>query len=199
MKRQVAIFGLAANPIHLGHIAIAQEVSKHFNEVWISPCYAHKFNKELIDDSYRLEMCILATCGIKKLNLSTREIEAKWTGNTYDWLQNLKAINESLLYKVGDEYSFIIGQDNADSIDKWSNYEKLIAEYRFVVLPREAGESQTQANWYLNPPHLFLKDAKIPHISSTMIRDGFKTDPESVREFLHPNVFKFIQKHSLYR
>jgi nicotinate-nucleotide adenylyltransferase len=186
-RRKVAILGLAANPIHNGHIAIANEVAKHFDLVWIVPCYKHMFAKNMADAEHRYQMCLLATKGsAKNVFVSKFEIEQKLECSTYDFLKLLQKASPDF------DFAFIIGQDNSDNIEKWKHHNELISEFTFVVVPRP-GMTPTDA-WYRKTPHVFLEEFKPPDVSSTMIRN----DIQSSVNFLHPDVVNYIQEYKLY-
>lgn len=188
--KKVAIYGTAANPIHIGHVAIVQEVAKHFDEVWLSPCYIHKFSKKLIDGQARLTMCKLALKNIPNVVLSDIEIKQKWEYGTYDMLSKMKDMFNNI------EFHFVIGQDNANNIKKWQHWEKLIAEFGFVVLPRLSLPLQS---WYSQAPHLYLENFKPINVNSTNIRNMISNSDESVQTCLHPDVLEFIKEHELYQ
>src|SRR5574343_117220 len=66
-KLEIAILGGAFNPIHIGHIQLAQFILQLgiFDEVWLMPSYNHMFKNDIVSSEHRLEMCKLA---IKKDN-----------------------------------------------------------------------------------------------------------------------------------
>ena len=190
MLKKVVIFGLAGNPIHVGHTAIAKELTKHCDEVWLSPCYSHMHNKEMASPTDRLEMCRLAVAEIKNVKVSPIEINHQWARSSYEFLCQLRETFDDT------DFSFCIGQDNADAIEKWKFYDKLIAEFPFIVVPRNGWTPENVVNerWYDRKPHLFLEDFKTYNISSTLIRKS----PKTMQDALHPKVSRYIKKHHLY-
>jgi len=198
MSKKIAILGLAANPIHIGHIAVATYVADFLvDEVWISPCYSHMHNKEMVDPQHRLAMCRLAvdsdlqfdvdSSTRHKIKVSSIEIEEKWQLSTYEALSRLKKTMPEV------DFYFIIGQDNADNIHKWKYSEQLLKEFTFIVLSRDQESKNIENQWYLNPPHLFISNFKIP-ISSTDIRHSL----EGNKFYLPPKVYDYIIEHKLY-
>ena len=186
MNKQVVIFGLAANPIHAGHIAVAKELAKHKDEVWLSPCCSHMHDKRMANAQDRLEMARLAIDSLEKIKICSIEIDEELAIPTYEFLNKLKDRYPEI------DFSFAIGQDNADSIEKWKYHKELITEFPFVVLPR--GEEQGNGQWYTKSPHIFLPTFELLEISSTEIRQNV----EQNKQWLHPAVYEYIQQHKLY-
>lgn len=164
----IALFGGAFDPIHNGHLELANQVSKIFDQVWLVPCYGHTHGKNMTLAETRLSLCKDALYVLEndKIVLSDFEIVNKITTGTYDSLvlfsQNFSQHN----------FSVVIGQDNAETINTWENYEKLISEFSFVVFPR--GDLLPHpSSWYLKEPHKFL-DIMIPSYSSREVRKLIK-------------------------
>ena len=59
--KKVGLYGGGFDPIHLGHKELIDFVIEQcdFDEIWLMPAYAHTFNKNMIDCSYRIDMCNL--------------------------------------------------------------------------------------------------------------------------------------------
>lgn len=196
-KVNVAIFGGAFDPVHNGHIAAAKFVlntSKTFDEVWLMPANRHMLGKKMTNVEDRIKMCELAAAGDGRIKVSRYEVENDLAGETYHAMTKL--MNEDY---AKDQYDFsvIIGQDNANSFDKWVNYDLLERLCRFVVVSR-IGEEPNDADWYRKPPHIYLKaEDEIPGWSSSMIRGGILcgNDPSP---FLDPAVRDYIKENGLY-
>jgi len=209
-KTKVAILGGAYNPIHLGHIRTAQFVlntSKSFDEVYLMPCFNHMYGKELLSAKHRLEMCRLSAQVDGRIKVLDYEIKHKLSGETY---QTIKKLQEDKAYKNTHDFSLIIGQDNANSFDKWVNSEYLEKLIPFVVVPREGVEVNKKVNWYLKAPHIYLnnEDSKIGEISSTSIRTLLSAywcnvDKErwyeKLSHYLDMNVLNYIIANKLYQ
>lgn len=205
-KIKVALLGGAFNPVTDGHIKLAQFVlntSKTFDEVWIIPCYTHMYNKVLVSPEHRLEMCTLAAKIDARIKVFDYEIQNKFRGETYHLLVNL--LNEPFA-KNEIDFSWIIGLDNANTFDKWVNYELLEKLIRFVVIPRKGILPDPKVDWFFKSPHIYLcGETDIPEISSTDIREAikiyWKTGGVSslIKNFLDPNVFEYIKANSLYK
>ena len=200
-KINVAVLGGAFDPITTGHVKLAQFVlnsSKTFDEIWIMPCFNHMYNKSMASAYDRLEMCKLAVAIDGRIQVSDYEIKNALRGETYHLVKRL--LNEDFA-KNRYDFSFIIGLDNANTFNKWVNYEELERMCRFVVVPRKGIVRDESANWYLKQPHIYLSpDNDIPEISSTEIRTWLKDpkDPISDVPFLDKNVLNYIINNRLY-
>ena len=85
-KTKVAILGGAFNPIHNGHIQLAQFVlnaSGEFDEVWLMPANNHMYNKDMASPEHRLKMCELAAKKDARIKVFDYEIAHNLKGETY--------------------------------------------------------------------------------------------------------------------
>ena len=198
-KINVAILGGAFNPIHNGHIQLAQFVldsTNTFDEVWLMPAYNHMYNKDMVDSEKRLEMCKIACKIDHRIKTFDFEIKHKLRGETYYFIKKLKEEKKLL-----DKYNFalIIGLDNANSFDKWVNYEELEKVAQFIVVPRKGIKRDYDVDWYLQKPHIFINsETPILDISSTEIRNMIKENNNNIFNFLDNNIFNYIKTNNLY-
>lgn len=191
---QIAIFGGAFNPPTIGHVKLIEFLLLNgFSEVWMMPCYNHKYNKDLVDSDHRINMCNISIRNIGNAKVFDYEIRNKLDGSTYNLLQSLK--NDNI---YSDNIYFVMGVDNANTFYKWKNYEDLKNEANFVVVSRNGVNIDKDVTWYRHGQHKFY-DARdfIPETSSTSIRNHFN---DGLRPFpmLDDEVFKYIKKNKLY-
>lgn len=199
-KKKVAILGGAFDPIHNGHIQVAQfvlNVSKTFDEVWIMPCFTHMNNKEMTAPNHRLEMCKLASKVDGRIKVFDYEIKNELGGETYNFVNRL--LQEDF---AKDEYDFsiIIGQDNANTFDTWVNFEHLERMIRFIVVSRK-GYTLVNNAWYLKSPHIYLvsEQDEIEKLSSSMVRYHLKNNEMSnILDKVDESVYKYILDNKLY-
>lgn len=208
-KTKVALLGGAFDPPTLGHIAVAKFVldsSRTFDEVWLVPCFRHMYNKQLSAEHHRLAMCRLAITDAR-MQVFGYEIDHQLRGETYHFVQKL--LTEKY---AQDEYDFsiIIGMDNANTFDRWVNFRELERMIRFVVVPRPGEIQNPKVDWYLRPPHIFLRDdgGIIPGTSSTatrkLIQQLIDVRPmaqvflATLAKEVGPAVAKYIWDHKLY-
>jgi nicotinate-nucleotide adenylyltransferase len=209
-KVKVALLGGGFDPPTLGHLAVAKFVldsSKTFDEVWLVPCYQHMYNKELAPTEHRLAMCeLMARCD-GRIRTFDFEIVNQLRGETYNFVQRL--LDEPLAQNECD-FSIIIGMDNANTFDRWVNFQELERMIRFVVVPRAGEQRDESVDWYLKPPHLFLRpDSALPETSSTDARALLKRlrseeEPfkgvleDDILRLIHPSILAYIERTRLY-
>ena len=199
-KTRIAILGGAFDPIHVSHIQLAQFVlntSGQFDEVWLMPNFRSISGKEMVSAEHRLKMCEIAAKVDNRIKVFDYEIKNKLKGETYYFFKKLKEEKE-LTEKY--QFSMIMGLDNANTFDKWVNYEELERLAQFVVVPRLGVERDLNVNWYLQKPHIFLnKETSILEISSTDIRELFnKSKYQTLLNYLDHKVFQYIKSNKLY-
>jgi len=147
MSSAQGVFGGTFNPIHVGHLLVAEEVRQIFGlerVVFVpSAIPPHKSPEGLIPVEHRLNMALLATLDNPYFEVSTIEAERGGRSFTYDTLQAFRARlpEDSRLY-------FILGADAFLEIDTWHRAEELFGLCQFVVISRP-GISLGQVEEYL--------------------------------------------------
>jgi nicotinate-nucleotide adenylyltransferase len=200
-KIKIGLLGGAFNPVTKGHIDVAKYIlnKKITQQVWLMPAYEHMYGKSMVSPDKRVEMCKLAAQVDGRIKVSDYEIVNCLSGETYNLVKRLQ--NEDWA-KHKFDFSFIIGQDNANNFDKWVNYEYLEKMIRFVVIPRKGIEMKPGVNWFLKPPHIFLNDegdkTPIMEVSSTEVREKIHGN-DNILRLLDEKVFDYINKNRLYR
>jgi len=199
-KTQVALLGGSFDPIHSGHIAIAETVLKatgKFDEVWLVPCNNSLHGKKLTSAKHRVRMCNLAITD-PRIRVFDYEIAQNLGGSTF---QLFNRLDEEQDFKDRYTFSFIIGLDNALSAYKWVQWEDLERKVSFVVMPRAGQVLPHRQFWFMQKPHLYLADEQVPEISSSAIRKILLQDIEVSRnnlEYMSSAVLQYINNNSLY-
>ncbi|MEE1884544.1 nicotinate (nicotinamide) nucleotide adenylyltransferase [Pedobacter flavus] len=188
----VGLFFGSFNPIHAGHLMIAQYLSNFtsLTEVWlvVSPQNPLKNKKSLANAFDRLEMAKLATEKSEKIKVSDIEFNLPKPSFTVDTLTYLK---EKYPNK---EFAVIMGSDNLSSFKKWKNYEVILNNYSIYVYPRPGFE----ANEFENHPNIHITATPLMEISSTFVREAIKKN-KSIQYFVPDSVIEFIEAKGLYK
>lgn len=133
-RTRIAIFGGTFNPIHLGHLRVAEEVRETLglDKVVFVPAYIppHKVEDALMPASMRTEMIRLAISGNPGFELSDIEIKRGGRSFTIDTVRELKSKDPDL------SVSLIIGNDSFNDITTWCEYEDLFRLASFIVVHR---------------------------------------------------------------
>jgi len=132
---KVAIFGGSFNPIHKGHLGIANELikTKLVDEVWIIPCGNHAFGKELASGEDRMKMINLAlenNSSIKAIGMELNSNKTSYTSET------IKLLKKEFTY----DFYFVLGSDNLKDLKKWHDFEYLKNNVNFILIKREGFE-----------------------------------------------------------
>jgi len=203
-KLNVALLGGAFDPVHIGHIAVAQlvlDTSRFFDEVWLVPCYRHMYGKQLEPFKHRIAMCRLAAAIDGRIKVFDYEGKHKLRGETSRFITKLLDDDK---YTEEYRFAFIIGLDNARGILKWPYSEELRRKIPFVVVPRPGERGDKRVQWYLKAPHMFIQpDGQIRQqlvdCSSTDIRrDLARQGYDYPKRVLDEIVLKYIMENGLY-
>lgn len=181
------------NPIHIGHLIIANHIVEHTNldKIWfvVTPHNPLKNKKTLLDNYQRLEMVHIATSPYDKLGVSNIEFGLPQPNYTINTLEHIKEKH------TNHTFALIMGEDNLKSLHKWKNYELLLKNYEIYVYPRVTKLSDNNLS---NHSTIHFVDAPIVEISSTHIRKNIK-EGKNVEPLLSTEVWKYIDEMNFYK
>lgn len=191
-KLRTGIFGGSFNPIHIGHLALANYLCENneVDEIWflVSPQNPFKQNMTLLDDNIRLRLVKAATEGYSRFQASDFEFSLPRPSYTVNTLEKL-----SEAFPERDFY-LVIGADNWAAFDKWKSPERIIANHHILVYPRRGYDIEMNSL----PENVKAVDTPLLEISSTFIRECINQGKD-IRYFLHHSVFDIIEKEKLYK
>ncbi len=196
MKKKIILFGGTFDPIHNGHLLLAQYALEFINaeKVIFIPSYMppHKLNYKINHWKHRLNMVKLAIKNNPNFVVSDFEIKKKNISYTYITIEHF-----SKVYKNYEMY-FLIGFDSLLELNTWQNWQYIIKKVKFLVGSRMVKKDKLKK---LNK-EIFKKvicfDSPIIEVSSTEIRERIKKG-WIVSYFLPDKVEKYIQKNKLYK
>ncbi|SEE16044.1 nicotinate-nucleotide adenylyltransferase [Tenacibaculum sp. MAR_2010_89] len=194
MSKKVGLYFGTFNPIHMGHLVIANHMVENsdLDEIWmvVTPHNPFKKKSSLLDNHHRLEMVYLATKEYDNIKPSDIEFSLPQPNYTINTLTHIS--DKFPTYS----FSIIMGEDNLKSFHKWKNYEAILDDYSVYVYPRiSEGIIETQFDNHIKINRV---EAPIVQISSTMIRNAIKLD-KSVRPLLSNEVWKYIDEMNFYK
>lgn len=188
-KTATVIFGGSFDPVHNGHLALAQEVCRKglAQEVWfmVSPLNPHKEGADLTPEECRLHMVELATADDERLKACDFEFSMprpSYTVNTLAALRNLHPTREFIL---------LIGADNWEKFHKWYKWEEILAHHKIIVYPR-GDMSQPSL-----PQGVVWLSSVLHDVSSTQVREAV-TAGDDASSMLAPQVYEYIKEKNLY-
>jgi len=182
------------NPIHIGHLVIANHMAEHsdLEQVWmvVTPHNPHKKKSTLLDDHHRLQMVFLATEDYPKIKPS--DIEFKLPQPNYTVL-TLAHLQDKF---PQHEFSLIMGEDNLNSLHKWTNYDVILQNHHIYVYPRVSeGVITPELEGH---PHIHKINAPLMEISSTSIRECIKNG-KNVMPLLPQKVWEYVEHNLFYK
>ena len=198
-KKIIAVFGGSFNPPINSHISLAKQILDKFQKIekLIFVPVSTKYQKqELIEDKHRYNMLEIVCQKEEKLEVSNIEMT---TDKQLYTIQTLDIFKEK--YKENDIY-FVMGTDNLKEIKTWRESERLLKNYKIIVLERENDKLENiieESNLLTEYKNSLIKIDGIDKIflSSTMIRDKIKNG-QNIEEFIDKEVLKYIKENKLY-
>ncbi len=189
---KVGLFFGSFNPIHVGHLIIANYMVNHtdLDQVWlvVSPQNPFKKKDSLANDYDRLHLVRLAIEDNPKLRASNIEFDLPKPSYTVDTLAYLKEKHPKKAFVL------IMGGDNIATFHKWKNYQHILDHHELYVYNRpnyETGE-------LVKHPKVRLFEAPLMQISASYIRKSIKKG-QSIRYLVTEPVFDYLEKSGLYR
>lgn len=203
MKEQktgrIGIMGGTFDPIHYGHLLIAQDAAEEFelDQVIFLPTgkSPHKAADKVTAPVVRCDMVRLAIKNNPKFSISTIEAENTEINYTYLTLQKLRQMYQNT------HFYFIMGEDSLDDFGNWKNPAGICKMASLLVAVR--GDS-VQGIWAKieQAKQRYTADMHLLHapafsVSSRDIRRRIRNG-KNIRYMLHEEVESYIRKHSLY-
>ena len=191
---RIGIFGGTFNPIHLGHLIIAQESLSQFGLKQIifvpSAIPPHKSLQDIAPARHRLQMVKLAISGNARFVVS--DLELKRNDKSYT-IETIKTFQKK--YGPQTELYFIIGLDALLEIFTWKNAEQLLDLCWFLVAPRAGFAINSLDTQVRKRVRLIAMDPV--NISASEIRKRVKLELP-FRYFLPEKVYKYLIESSVY-
>lgn len=192
---KVGLFFGSFNPIHVGHLIIANTLRGYteMDQVWfvVSPQNPFKSSKSLLPDVDRLRMVELAIEDNFDLRVSNIEFSMPKPSYTVDTLAYLKDRYPQ------HEFTLILGSDNLHHFHKWKNYQVILEHHGIIIYPRPKTDEHKIRDEIKNHPGIRMVDAPLMDISATFIRNCLKNDI-SIRYLVHDKVAQYIYDRKLY-
>ncbi len=191
-NKKIALFGGTFDPVHTGHLIIAEKAREEFNleKVIFIPSNIPPHKKKVYASSlHRYNMVKIAIEDNPFFEISDIEIKKKEPSYTYVTVIRMKKIYPD--YKI----FFIIGQDSLFELPQWYKAKELIKEITFLVAKRYSNFNYRKEKNF--PVNFEIIHSPIIGISSTYIRTCIKAG-KSVKYLLPEKVYDYIQKEKIY-
>ena len=200
-RHRVGLLGGTFDPIHVGHLMMAEAVRSEYGleKVIFIPAAVppHKLDRHIAPAEDRYQMALLATAANPDFEVS--DIELKRPGPSYS-IDTVRAFLEK--YGEDTDFFFIIGADVIHDIGTWNRIEKLLEICEFVTAQRpgcEPDDKDIRARFgELGEKHIHTLETPEFEISSTDIRDRLRKG-HSIRYIVPPEVEAYIYQKGLYK
>jgi nicotinate-nucleotide adenylyltransferase len=215
-RRTVALFGGTFDPIHAGHIAVAQAAQRrfHLDAIYFiaSSRPPHKTQRELTPFIHRYAMVTLACAEHPGFVPSLAEAP---TGGTPHVFYSIDTVRRFRRAHPEDQLYFIVGADQFLEIPTWKQYESLLDAcdfiiasrpgfrldaLRLVIPPEKLGRDTPHdpQKVVLNKSVIHLLTTVASHVSSTEIRQRLEQG-KNIHGLVPARVEEYILGQALYR
>lgn len=191
--KKVALFFGSFNPIHIGHLMIADQLRQQqmLDQIWfvVSPQNPFKEKKSLLAEHHRLAMVKEAIDDHLYFRAEDIEFSMPQPSYTIDTLVRLKEKHP------GIDFSIILGEDNWAGFEKWKNYDQILSKYKIFIYPRSGSRKD------LRIPHknvIFCENLPILDLSASMIR-SYIQQGLSIQYLVTDKVRRYIEEMHFYK
>ena len=196
-KNKFGVFCGSFNPPLYSHLSLAEGLINNGLEKVIFVPVSSKYHKEgLVSDEHRFNMLKLVCDKNEKFDVSDIEMKSNVWMRTYDTLSTLKGIYQE------NEIRLIIGTDNLKELYWWYEIEKLLQNFKVIVLARDEDNIEeiiSNDKILSKYKNSFIKSnvSIRTNLSSTYVRDLIKNNKQ-IKYLLPDEVIEYIYKNKLY-
>jgi nicotinate-nucleotide adenylyltransferase len=199
-RRRVGVFGGTFDPIHIGHLILAEEAwfQLKLDFVYLTPAGdpPHKRDRGLSPVEHRIRMAKLACQGIDYLHVSRIDADRPGPHYTADMVRLLK-------HRLGDETDlfFLMGMDSLRDLPTWHEAAWLVHNCTLVALSRHDVALDWESLERSLPgirQHVIILDMPELEIASHTIQERVRNG-QPIRHQVPKTVEEYIYEHHLYR
>jgi nicotinate-nucleotide adenylyltransferase len=215
-RRSTGLFGGTFDPIHAGHVAVAEAAQRRFHldqiQFITSSRPPHKAKRDLAPFLHRYAMVVLACAGHPVFVPSVAEAPLEGPGHVFYTIDTVRRIRRE---HPDDHLFFIVGADQFLEIPTWKNYDALLDSCDFIIASRPGfrldalrlvippeklhrNESRDPNTILLRKSAIHLLPTVASHVSSTEIRERVQRG-EKIRGLVPERVEEYILRQALYR
>lgn len=193
--KRIGLFGGSFNPVHLGHLLVAEIVREAcaLDKIVFIPAKKNPFKKdsEIAEAHHRLTMLELAIRGNPSFTVDTCELDRDKVSYTIDTLRVLRQTYSP------DEYQlfFLVGADNLTGFPGWKDAEQLVTLCDFIAFGRPGYDSHITEHPLTAGFHFV--QTPLMEISATEIRARIKAG-KSIKYSLPEVVENYIYENGIY-
>jgi nicotinate-nucleotide adenylyltransferase len=183
---KIGIFPGSFNPVHIGHLAIANHIAEYeeFDEIWflVTPQNPLKKKADLMEQELRLSLVEKSIEGYPKFKTNTLEWKMPQPSYTVNTLQKLRMLHPR------DTFELIIGSDNWITFHRWKDYQVILKNFKILIYPRKG----TSDKLFVNHPNVRVcKNSPIIEVSASEIRKAIEHEKD-VRFYMSKGVYEDV-------
>lgn len=186
---RLGILGGTFNPVHIGHLILAEEIREKagLDKIIFVPAYLppHKVSSDIAAASDRFNMLKMALKGNPHFGISDAEIKRQGQSYTIDTVRQLKDRFPD------DELYFITGSDLLKYLDEWKDLSEILQLVKFIVATRPGYPLEKI------PAYISTVSIRAVDVSGFEVRQAAKGG-KSFRYLVPEQVFNYITKRKLY-
>lgn len=207
---RIAILGGSFNPVHNGHLALAEAVRLElgFDTILFVPTFISPFKQaqeqqsELTSNEHRVAMLSLAIADNPHFEIETCELERTGVSYTIDTLHFLM---DKYAGRITGKIGLIIGSDLVAGFSAWKEADRIAHEAELIIARRPGLDDSvvepslgSNSHNFTSFPYLYTKISNIElDISSSMIRNALISN-KSIRYLVPEAVYRYIKEHIVY-
>lgn len=195
---RIGIYGGSFNPVHNGHIHLAEAAMKDFglDRIYLVPSKIspHRSSAEYASGEDRLTMLKLASEGIKGIEVSDYEIKTDRVSYTIYTVEHFRSLFPD------DELCLLVGSDMLLCFEKWFRFEDILSQVTLCAVSRNKGdmdELREAASRLSQYGCIRISETAPVEISSSEIRKNIEKNTDCTC-YLHKNVVQYIRSKGLY-
>lgn len=200
-NKKLGIFGGTFDPVHIGHLAIAEKAREQFSlsRVLFIPVFKHPYSNKKIyaEPEHRLEMLKIALSTNPFFEISDIEIKREGPSYTFETVKILEEQNPET------QFFLIVGIDAFFDFPNWYKAEQLAEKVKLLVAHREKKITDIEnvkeivKSKLKNFPEFYFIKSPLINISSSYIRNCL-SEKKTVKYLIPDRVLEYIKKESLY-
>jgi nicotinate-nucleotide adenylyltransferase len=205
--RRVGILGGTFDPIHYGHLVVAQQVCEalRLDRVLFIPAALppHKLDEEIAPAADRAAMVELAIAANPAFAMSAIELQRAGPSYTVDTLAEL--VEEAARQRVARELYFILSSEALAGLGRWHEPERLLQLARLAVVQRPGAPLPDTAQLGDMLPGGAASVDRVECVDTVPLANSSSDvraraiSGRSIRYLVPPAVEAYIRDHRLYR
>lgn len=199
--KKIGLFGGTFNPIHNGHLHIAEKFAQQCGldcVIFLPAGEPYHKNTDLLPATHRLKMVELAISGSPQFAVSDCDVVREGATYTIDTIQIFKQ------YYPNAQFYWLMGMDSLLKLHTWKNWQTLVRQVKIAVANRTGGnlaqaprELHSWLGAALQSGDLILLNAETVDISSSQIRANWAAG-KNMRNGLPEKVADYIEQNQLF-